>query len=290
MAEWQGSMVALVSPFTNGSIDFAAIDDLVEWHISEGTAVICPAGCTGEAATFTHDEQIAVIRHVVDQAAGRVPVVGGSGSNSTREAVEMTKRVKDVGATAALIITPYYNKPTQEGLVRHYEAIAEAADFPIVLYNVPGRTGINMLPDTAIRLAKDARVVAIKEASGSLDQVSAIINGSNLTVLSGDDSLTLPMLGLGAKGVISVSANVVPGLMAQMVNSYLEGNAAGAREIHHRIFPLFKAMFCETNPIPVKCALAMMGKIKNELRLPLLELTAESRPAVESVLKDLQLL
>lgn len=290
MAEWRGSMVALVTPFTNGSIDFNAIDELVEWHIREGTAVLCPAGCTGEAATFTHDEQIAVIHHVADRVAGRILVMGGSGSNNTREAIELTKRVKDAGADAALVITPYYNKPTQDGLVRHYEALAEAADFPITLYNVPGRTGTNMLPETVIRLAKDPRVIAIKEASGSLDQVSAIINGSDLTVLSGDDSLTLPMLSVGAKGVISVVANVVPGLMAQLVNSFLEGNAAGAREIHHRIFPLCKALFCESNPIPVKAALACMGKINNELRLPLVPLTDSARPAVEGALHELQLI
>lgn len=289
MTEWRGSMVALVSPFSNGNIDFGAIDDLVEWHVAEGTAVLCPAGCTGEAATFTHDEQIAVIRHVVERADGRMPVMGGSGSNSTREAAELTARVKDTGADAALIITPYYNKPTQEGLVRHYETIAETADFPLVLYNVPGRTGVNMLPATAIRLARDPRVVAIKEASGSLDQVSEITSGSDLTVLSGDDSLTLPMLSVGAKGVVSVAANVVPGLVAQLVASFLDGNAGVAQEIHQRIYPLCKALFCESNPIPVKAALNMMGKIRNELRQPLVELTEPGRQTVQNALKDLQL-
>ena len=289
MSEWRGSMVALVTPFQNGSIDFAAIDQLVDWHIEEGTAVLCPAGCTGEAATFTHDEQIAVIRHVVEKVAGRIPVMGGSGSNSTREAIELTKRVKDTGANAALIITPYYNKPTQDGLVQHYEAIAEGADFPLVLYNVPSRTGINMLPDAVLRLAQDPRIVAIKEASGSLDQVTAIVNGSDLPVLSGDDSLTLPMLAVGGTGVISVSANVVPRLMAEMVSAFLDGNAAAAREIHHRIFPLCKALFCETNPIPVKAALAMMGRIGEEIRPPLTVLTEQSRPVVMAALQDLQL-
>lgn len=289
MADWRGSMVALTTPFTNGSVDFGVVDDLVEWHIQEGTSVLCPAGCTGEAATLSHDEQIALIGHVVDKAAGRVLVMGGSGSNNTREAIDLTKRVRDVGADAALIISPYYNKPTQAGLVAHYEAIAEAADFPIVLYNVPGRTGVNMLPETAIRLAQDARVVAIKEASGSLDQVSAILNGSDLTVLSGDDSLTLPMLSVGAKGVVSVAANVVPALIAQLVQNFLDGNAAAAREVHHRVFPLFKAMFCESNPIPVKAALAMMGKINNELRPPLAPLSDAHHSTVKGVLADLQL-
>ena len=290
MTQWRGSMVALATPFSNGNIDFDAISALVEWHIAEGTAGLCPAGCTGEAATFTHDEQIAVIRHVVEQANGRVPVMGGSGSNSTREATELTCRVRDAGANAALIISPYYNKPTQDGLVRHYEAIAEGADFPICLYNVPGRTGSNMLPDTVIRLAQDARVIAVKEASGSLDQVSAIINGSDLTVLSGDDSLTLPMLSVGAQGVISVAANVVPRLMAELVESFLDGRPDRAREIHHQILPLCKAMFCESNPIPVKAALAMMGKVANEVRLPLMTLSEAGRPVVEQALTDLQLI
>lgn len=290
MIQWRGSMVALVSPFSHGNIDFDALSELVEWHIHEGTAVLCPAGCTGEAATFTHDEQIAVVRHVADQAKGRVPVMGGSGSNSTREAIELTRRVRDAGADAALIICPYYNKPTQDGLVRHYEAIAEATDFPVCLYNVPGRTGVNMLPETAIRLSKDPRVIAIKEASGNLDQVSAIINGSDLTVLSGDDSLTLPMLAVGAQGVISVAANVAPKLVAQLVESFLDGRADEARRLHHRLFPLFKAMFAESNPIPVKASLALMGKVENELRLPLTPLTDTVRPAVEQTLRDLQLI
>jgi len=289
MTEWRGSMVALVSPFKNGSLDFAAVDELVEWHIAEGTAVLCPAGCTGEAATFSHDEQIALVRHVARKASGRVRVMGGGGSNNTREAVELTKRVKDAGADAVLSITPYYNKPTQDGLVRHYEAIAEQADFSVCLYNVPGRTGVNMLPETVIRLAKDPRVIAIKEASGSLDQVSTIVNQSDLTVLSGDDSLTLPMLAVGATGVISVAANVVPKLMAQLVESFLDGRPDVAREIHHRIFPLCKAMFCESNPIPVKAALARMGKIKNELRLPLVPLSEKGAPIVEQALKALEL-
>lgn len=290
MNDWRGSMVALVSPFRDGRLDFGTISDLVEWHIAEGTAVLCPAGCTGEAATFTHDEQIAVIQHVVKRVNGRIRVMGGSGSNSTREAIELTRRVKDTGADAALIICPYYNKPTQDGLARHYEAIAEATDFPIVLYNVPGRTGVNMLPATAIRLAKDPRIVAIKEASGSLDQVSEIINGSDLTVLSGDDSLTLPMLSVGAQGVISVAANVVPKLIATMVTSFIEGDAAAARAIHHRVFPLCKALFTESNPIPVKAALAMMGKIPAGVRLPLVELSEAGRPVVEQALRDLELL
>lgn len=285
-----GSMVALVTPFKNGEVDESKIPELVEFQLSKGTDVICPCGCTGEAATLTHDEQITIIQIVVEAVAGRAKVVAGTGSNSTEEALRLTRRAKEAGVDGALIITPYYNKPTQHGLVAHYKRITTSVDLPLMLYNVPSRTGVNMLPETVAELSRVDKVVAIKEASGNVDQVSTILNLCDITVLSGDDSLTLPMLAVGAKGVVSVAANVAPGEVAALVDSFNDCNMDEAQRIHYQLLPLFKALFCETNPIPVKRALSMMGLVENELRQPLTQLSAENEPRLRSVLEELGLL
>ncbi|MBI4831512.1 MAG: 4-hydroxy-tetrahydrodipicolinate synthase [Candidatus Lindowbacteria bacterium] len=285
-----GSMVALVTPMKNGRVEEARIPELIEFHLNRGTDVICPCGCTGEAATLTHDEQIRIIEIVIETVNGRVPVIAGTGSNSTEEALNLTRRAKQAGADGALMITPYYNKPTQRGLKLHYEKIATAVELPIMLYNVPSRTGVNMLPETVAELSKIDGIVAIKEASGNIDQVSAILSMCDITVLSGDDSLTLPMLAVGAKGVVSVAANVAPAEVSALIDTFNTCNMEEAQRIHYQLLPLFKVLFCETNPIPVKCALSMMGLIENELRLPLVSLSPENEPRLRAVLEKLGLL
>ena len=287
---FKGSMVALVTPFRNGAVDEAKIPELVEVHISRGTNGICPCGCTGEAATLNHDEQIRIIEIVVEAVAKRVKVIAGTGSNSTEEALRLTQRAKEAGADGALMITPYYNKPTQRGLKLHYEKVAASVDLPIMLYNVPSRTGVNMFPETVAELSKIENIAAIKEASGSVDQVSTILNLCDINVLSGDDSLTLPMLAVGAKGVVSVAANVAPAEVAALIDSFNDYNMDEAQRIHYQLLPLFKVLFCETNPIPVKRALNMMNLIENELRPPLIPLSAENEPKLRSVLDELGLL
>lgn len=284
-----GSMVALATPFKNGAIDEQGISELVEFHIDKGTDGICPCGCTGEAATLSHDEQIRVVEIVVEAVAGRAKVVAGTGSNSTEEAVTLTRRAKEVGADGALMITPYYNKPTQGGLILHYKKAAEIG-LPVMLYNVPSRTGVSILPETVAELSKVENIAAIKEAGGSVDQVSAILNLCDINVLSGDDSLTLPMLAVGAKGVVSVAANVAPAEVKALVEDFNDCNMEEAQRIHYQLLPLFKALFCETNPIPVKRALSMMGLIENELRAPLVPLSAENEPKLKAVLEQLGLL
>jgi 4-hydroxy-tetrahydrodipicolinate synthase len=289
---FSGSLVAIVTPFRNGHVDERAFADLIEWQIANGTNGIVPCGTTGESATLTHEEHHRVVRLTVEVANRRVPVIAGTGSNSTDEAISLTRHAKEAGADAALLITPYYNKPTQEGLYRHYKAVAEAVDLPLVLYNIPGRTGVNMLPATVARLAVMKNVVGIKEGSGSVQQASEIAQtcGDRLTVLSGDDALTLPMMAVGAKGVITVTANVVPKEMSQLTASFLAGRLDDARRIHFALSPLFAALFYETNPIPVKEALGMMGKIDPELRLPLCAMSADNRNQLAKVLKDLRLI
>lgn len=287
---FRGSLVAIVTPFkSNSAVDFEAYGRLIEWHIEQGTDGIVPCGCTGEAATLSHDEQEELIKFCIEKVAGRVPVVAGTGSNSTREALSLTKFAKEIGADGALLITPYYNKPTPAGQLAHYQTIAEQADIPVVLYNVPSRTGTNMLPETVAELAKSPNIVAIKEASGSVDQVSQILSLCGITVLSGDDSLTLPMMSVGATGVISVAANVAPAKVARLCRAFNEGNLQEARRIHFELLPLFKALFLETNPIPVKAALAGMGLIENNLRLPLTPMQPGKYAQLETVLKSLGL-
>jgi len=287
-----GSLVAIVTPFKNGKIDEQAFANLIDFQISHGTHGIVPCGTTGESATLTHSEHERVVALTVEVVNRRVPVLAGTGSNSTDEAILLTKHAKATGVDGALLITPYYNKPTQEGLFQHYRAIAHAVDLPLVLYNIPGRTSVNMAPSTVARLMECPSIVAIKEGSGSLQQVSAIFHqcGDRLTVLSGDDALTLPMMALGAKGVITVTANIAPADMAQMVNAAMNGNFHEARAYHDKLFPLFTALFYETNPIPVKEALVMMGKISHELRLPLTPLSSENRERLSRVVKAYGLL
>ena len=289
---FSGSLVAIVTPFRNGKVDERAFADLIEWQIANGTNGIVPCGTTGESATLTHEEHRRVVRLTVEVVNRRVPVIAGTGSNSTDEAVSLTRHAKEAGAEGALLITPYYNKPTQEGLYRHYKAVAEAVDVPLVLYNIPGRTGVNMLPATVARLAVMKNIVGIKEGSGSVQQASEIAQtcGDRLTVLSGDDALTLPMMAVGAKGVITVTANVAPKEMAQLTASFLAGRLDEARRIHFSLSPLFAALFYETNPIPVKEALAMMGKIDSELRLPLCTMGADNRNQLAKVLKEMRLI
>lgn len=287
---FNGSIVALVTPFKRSfEIDLDAYGRLIDWQIEQGTEGLVPCGCTGEAATLSHDEQKRCIRFAVERVAGRVPVIAGTGSNSTLEALSLTQYAREAGADGVLLITPYYNKPTPAGQVAHYTYIAERVECPIVLYNVPGRTGTNMLPQTVAELSGVPNIVAIKEASGSIDQVSQIISQCGITVLSGDDSLTLPMMALGATGVISVAANVAPAKMAALCNHAGQGDFESARKLHFELLPLFKALFIETNPMPVKAALACMGLIENVLRLPLTPMMPDKSTQLETVLKNLGL-
>jgi 4-hydroxy-tetrahydrodipicolinate synthase len=287
---FSGSIVALVTPFKgSGEVDFEAYGRLIDFQLANGTSGIVPCGCTGEAATLSHDEQKACIKFAVERIAGRATVVAGTGSNSTREAIMLTAYAKEVGADAALLIMPYYNKPMPAGQIAHYTAVAEGVDIPIMLYNVPSRTGMNMLPETVAELNKLKNIVSIKEAAGSVDQVSQIVNLCDINVMSGDDSLTVPMMSVGAKGVVSVAANVVPKQMADMCAAALAGDFAGAREIHYKLLPLFKALFIETNPMPVKAMLARMGLIEDVLRLPLTTLPRDKFSKIEPVMKGLDL-
>jgi 4-hydroxy-tetrahydrodipicolinate synthase len=282
-----GSMTALVTPIRDGEFDERAFRELIEFQIGAGTDGLVPCGTTGESATLSHEEHDRVVEICVQAAAGRVPVIAGAGSNSTREALRLTRHAKEVGASAALLITPYYNKPTQEGLYRHFAHIAERVDIPIVLYNVPGRTGVNLLPETVARLASVANIVAIKEATADLRQASRIIElcGERITLISGDDFTVLPLLSIGGKGVISVVSNIAPALMARLVDCFAAGDLAGAREAHYRLFPLAEAMFIETNPIPVKTALGLMGKIAPEFRLPMCPMAEKGRERLEAALR-----
>jgi len=289
---FKGAIVAIVTPFKKGKVDERALGDLIEWHISQGTNAIVPCGTTGESATLDYKEHYRVIDFTVKTVNRRVPVIAGTGANSTDETIEMTKHAKKSGADAALLVSPYYNKPTQEGIYRHYKAIAEAVDMPLVPYNVPGRTASNILPSTVARLAEIENIVAIKEASGDMKQVSEIIRlcGDRITVLSGDDFTTLPLLALGGKGVISVSGNVAPKDVSQMCSMWMKGQHDKARALHYKLEPLNAAMFIETNPIPVKTSLAMMGKIQEEFRLPLCEMAPANKEKLRKVLLNLKLI
>ena len=287
---FKGSFVALVTPFKDGKIDEEKFRELIEFQIKNGTNGLVPCGCTGEAATLVHEEQKAAIKMAVETVNKRIPVIAGTGSNSTREALDLTAYAKKAGADGALLITPYYNKPTPEGLYRHYEKVAKGVDIPVVLYNVPSRTGISMLPETVARLSEIENIVAIKEASGSMDQTSEILSRCDITVLSGDDSATVPLMAIGAKGVISVTANIVPDKIAAMVGAFLAGRTDEARELHLALFKLSRAMFIETNPIPVKAALKLMGMLNGELRLPLCEMRDENEKKLKQVLLEYKLL
>lgn len=288
---FKGSFVAIVTPYkADGSIDEQKFRSLIEFQIKNGTSGIIPCGCTGEAATMAHAEQKRLIKITVESVNKRVPVIAGAGSNYTEEAVDLTKFAKKAGADGALSIMPYYNKPTPEGQYRHYEKIAKEADIPIVLYNVPSRTGISIQPETVARLSKIDNIVAIKEASGSLEQVSRILSLCGITVLSGDDSLTLPMISLGAKGVVSVAANIIPKEVAAMVSLAMEGKYEEARRLHFKLAPFFKGLFIETNPIPVKTAMALMDMIEANFRLPLCNMMSENEAKWKRILKETGLL
>jgi 4-hydroxy-tetrahydrodipicolinate synthase len=289
---FKGSIVAIVTPFKNGKIDEERYRELIEFQIEGGTSAIVPCGTTGESATLDVQEHNRVIDICIDAVKKRVPVIAGTGGNSTNEAIELTEHAKKSGADATLQVTPYYNKPTQEGLYQHFKAIAEAVPLPQVLYNVPGRTSVNMLPQTVARLAELPEIVAIKEASGSLGQMAEIIQlaGDKITLLSGDDNVTLPVLAIGGKGVVSVIANIVPKDTADMVRAYEAGQVDQARELFYRLFPLCQAMFFETNPIPVKTSLALMGKIDGEMRLPLCAMAPANLEKLKKTLKDYGLL
>ncbi len=287
--EFRGSIVAMITPFTEeGKIDRAGVERLINFHIENGTDAILLAGTTGESATLTHDEHKELIKMGVEIANGRIPIVAGTGSNSTAEALELTKCAKEAGADAALLITPYYNKPTQKGMYLHFKKIAEEVDIPIILYNVPSRTGINLLPDTVAKLSEIPNIVAVKEASGNLGQMVQIVRGvkPGFKLMSGDDQLLLPILSIGGTGVISVVANIIPRDMAQMIKEWEAGNVEKAREMYLKMYPLAQAMFYETNPIPVKTAAGLLGLPTGPLRLPLAPMDDANLEKMKKAMRD----
>jgi len=286
-----GAMVALVTPFQEGEIDFQTLDELIDFQLERGIDGIVPVGTTGECPTLSPEEHKQVIERVVQAVGGQVPVIAGAGSNSTAEAIEYTEFSKKVGADATLQVGPYYNKPTQEGFYQHFKAIAEEVDLPVVLYNIPGRCGAGMTPETVARLAELENIVAIKEATGSLDQASEIAARCDITLISGDDSLTLPLASVGGKGVISVVANIVPADVKAMTDLILEGDLVSARQWHKKLFTLCKSMLTlATNPIPIKAAMAMLNMCSDELRLPMTPLEENKKVILKQTLKDYGLL
>lgn len=287
-----GAWVALVTPFKDGKVDEEDFRKLVEFQIESGIDGLVPCGTTGEAASFSKEEHRKVIEITVDQACQRVPVIAGAGSNSTEETIRLTRAAKEAGADGALLITPYYNKPSQEGLYRHYKAVAEEVDLPIIFYNIPSRTGVNLLPETVHKLSKMDNIVGIKEASGNLLQASEIMRlcGSEFLLMSGDDFLLLPILSIGGKGVISVVANIVPKEVLRLCKSFSQGNIKEAMDLHYKLFPLIKAMSIDTNPIPVKTALYLMGKISPEFRLPLCSTSEGNEKILRESLREYGLL
>ncbi len=286
--QFSGAFTALITPFKNGKVDEEAYRAHVEWQIEQGIDGVVPCGTTGESATLSHAEHVQVIKICVDQVKGRVPVLAGAGSNNTTEAIELTRYAKEAKADGALLITPYYNKPTQAGLIAHFAAIAKEVSMPFIVYNVPGRTSVNLLPQTVAAMRKQVpEVIGIKEATGNLCQISEVIEhcGKDFTVLSGDDFTVLPTLAIGGHGVISVVSNVAPGLMRKLCKAWRNGDTAKARKLHYKLAPLCRAMFIETNPIPVKTALGFMGRITPELRLPLVNMCKENEAKLEQILK-----
>ena len=290
MNKFRGAYVAIVTPFTkDGKVDEKGLKDLIEFQIKNGTHGIVPCGTTGESATLTHEEHHRVVALTIKTVKGRVPVLAGTGSNSTSESIELTRAAKAAGADGALMITPYYNKPTQEGLYQHFKAVAEAVDIPIILYNVPSRTSVNMLPETVARCAKIKNIVGVKEATADLNQISQVIRLSpkNFAVMSGDDFTSMATVAIGGTGVISVTSNVAPKDMAAMMDAALTGDFTKARKLHYKLFPLMGAMFIETNPTPAKTSLAIMGKIKNSApRLPLYKMSEANTEKLRKVLAD----
>jgi 4-hydroxy-tetrahydrodipicolinate synthase len=289
---FSGAFSAIITPFRDGAVDEAALRELVEWQIQSGVDGLVACGSTGESATLTHSEHDQVVKLVVEHARRRVPVIAGTGSNSTAEAIRLTAFAREVRADGALLISPYYNKPTQEGIYKHYKMIAANVDLPLIVYNIPGRTASNIVPETFARLCDIKQVVAIKEASGSMDQISDILRlcGDRLAILSGDDSATLPIMAIGGKGVIATITNVMPREMHELAAAALKGDFARARQIHFAMLPLMRALFLETNPIPVKQACAFMGKCANELRMPLIPMSQQPAEKLRSVMKEMRLI
>lgn len=284
-----GSIVAIVTPFRDGKIDEDALKNLIEYQIENGTHGIVPCGTTGESPTLSHEEHEYVIELTVQTVNKRVPVIAGTGSNSTKEAIRLTRFAKEIGADAALVVVPYYNKPTQEGLYLHFKQIASQVDIPIILYNIPGRSGVNMTPEIIARLAADFKnIIGVKEAAGSIPQASKILKlcGMDFLILSGEDALNFPLLSIGAKGFISVTANIAPKDVANIYNHFVAGEYDKARDLHYKLLDLNDALFIETNPIPIKAALSMMDMIKYEYRLPLTELAQDNYNKVEKALSD----
>ena len=289
---FDGGLTALITPFRDGEVDETGLGTLVERQLSAGVDGVVPCGSTGESATLSHAEHHRVVEVVVEAAAGRLQVLAGTGSNNTREAIELTRSAQQVGADGALLISPYYNKPTQQGLVEHFKAIAAETDFPLVVYNIPGRTASNILPETLAQLAEVEQIVGVKEACGDIVQISEVLAQcpDDFRVLSGDDALTLPLLAIGGHGVISTSSNVAPGEMVELVAAARGGDIARARSLHYRLLPLFDVLFCETNPIPVKRAVALQLGLDDALRLPLTDLSEPHSERLQLTLKELGLL
>ncbi len=288
-----GSIVAIVTPFADGEVDYRRLEELIEFHVESGTHGIVPVGTTGESPTLSHAEHKEVVRFTVGAVGGRIPVVAGTGSNSTQEAVEFTKFAEKAGADAALVVAPYYNKPTQEGIYRHFRTLAGETSLPLILYNVPGRTAVNTEPETVERLFRDCEnIIGIKEATGSLEQASRIIHlcGEEFTLLSGDDAVNYPLLAIGARGFITVTANIVPGDVAELYDSFKRGDVEEARRLHYRLLPLNGVLFVESNPIPVKAALALMGKTEPDIRAPLYPLSGGNLEKLETELRAYGLL
>ena len=289
---FSGSMVALVTPFRDGKVDWQSLETLVDFHIQNGTHGIVPCGTTGESATLSHQEHDQVIEAVIKAVAKRIPVIAGTGSNSTEEAVRLTRAAENAGADGALMISPYYNRPTQEGIFQHYKKVAAEVGLPIIVYNIPGRTGSKIEPETLARLAEIENIAGVKEATGSVDQAIEVIRlcGDNLAVYSGEDSLTFSLMALGGKGVISTVANIAPREMAQLAEACLQGNWAKGRELQFKLVPLIRSVFIETNPIPVKTALSLMGKCGPEIRLPLTSMSEGALKKLKQAMTNFGLL
>jgi 4-hydroxy-tetrahydrodipicolinate synthase len=289
---FKGSMVAIVTPFKNGSLDEKALKNLIEFHIKNGTSAIVPCGTTGESATLTYEEHDRVIEKTIEFINGRIPVIAGTGSNSTDEAIALTKHAKKAGADASLQVSPYYNRPTQKGLYLHFKAIAEAVDIPIILYNIASRTGVNIEPETFAKLAQIKNIIGVKEASGSLEQMARIkkLCPKNFLLISGDDALTLPVMAIGGVGIISVVANIIPRDLADMCAAFEKGNQKKAEELHYKMLNIIKSMFIETNPIPVKTAMGLMKLCDPEMRLPLCEMLPENKEKLVNAMKEYKLI
>jgi 4-hydroxy-tetrahydrodipicolinate synthase len=285
---FSGAIVAIVTPFRKGKVDEKSLRELIEFQIKNGTDGIVPCGTTGESSTLSHEEHDRVIEIAINAVNKRVPVIAGTGSNSTDEALRLTRHAYEAGADGALMVCPYYNRPTQEGLYQHFKIIAESVPIPIVPYNIPSRTGVNLMPETVARLAKISNIVGIKEASGSLKQMQDVISlcGEKFDVLSGDDFFTFPLLSIGGRGVISVVSNIVPADMAAMVDAFVAGDIKKAAKLHHKLVPLVDALFIETNPVPVKAALSMMGKISYDVRLPMYKMSDSNYEKLKAVMKN----